>query len=197
VEGRQVVEGTLPVGLQIPARGATALTIPVRLRWRDVPGLVETLLTRAEVGYRISGTAGVGSPLGTVDLPFDHQGRVAVPRPPSIGLEGVTVREATLGHLALDLRLRIANGNAFPLPVGALTYGLRVGGEELLAGGAHPLAAVPPGGQAVVTIPVRISTAGAVEGVAEVLRGAAVRLQGLAGFGDLQVPVDAQGAVRR
>jgi LEA14-like dessication related protein len=196
VEGRQVGEGALPAGVQIPARGATDLAIPVRLRWHDVPGFVEILLSRAEVAYRISGSAGVGSALGTIDLPFDHAGRVAVPRPPSIGIEGITVKDASLAHLALDVKLRIENGNAFPLPVGGLTYGLRVGEQDLVAGGAHPLVAVPPGGHAVVTLPIRISTIGAAEGIAELLRGAAVRLQGLAGFGDVQVPVDAQGAIK-
>lgn len=197
VEGRQVAEGSLPAGLQIPARGTTALAIPVRLRWRDVPGFVEIMLTRPEVAYRISGNAGVGSAIGTIDLPFEHQGRVAVPRPPAIGIEGVSVKDASLALLALDVKLRIENGNAFPLPVGALTYGLRVGEQDLLAGGAHPLAAVPPRGHAVVSVPVRLSMAGAAQGITELLRGAALRLQGRAGFGEMQVPVDTQGTVKR
>ncbi|HVI75607.1 MAG TPA: LEA type 2 family protein [Anaeromyxobacteraceae bacterium] len=197
VEGRQVGEGSLPAGVQVPAQGATDVAIPVRLRWRDVPGFVEILLSRAEVAYRVRGSAGVGSALGTIDLPFDHQGRVAVPRPPSIGIEGVTVKDASLAHLAVDVKLGIENGNSFPLPVGALTYGLRVGEQELLEGGAHPLVAVPPRGHAVVTVPIRLSTLGAAEGISELLRGAALRLHGRAGFGDVQVPVDAQGAVTR
>ena len=197
VEGTQAGEGELPAGIQVPPRGSAAIAIPVRLRWRDVPRLAEVLLSRAEVAYRITGSAGVGSALGIIDLPFDHQDRVAIPRPPSFRIESISVRNASLSDLAVDVRLRIENGNSFPLPVGALTYGLRVGEHDLLAGGSHPLAAVPPGGHAVVTLPIRLSTLGAAQGIADLLGGAAVRLQGLAGFGAVQVPVEAQGALKR
>jgi len=196
VEGRQIVEGQLPSGVQIRAKGATPVAIPVRLRWRDVPGFVELLLTRADVAYHVSGAAGVGSPLGTIDLPFDHRARVALPRPPAIGIDGIAVRETSLSNLSLDLKLRVENRNTFPLPVGALTYGLRVGQRDLVAGGSHPLVAVPPGGRATIAIPLRISLLGVADSAAELLRGAELRLHGLADFGPIQVPVDAGGHVQ-
>jgi LEA14-like dessication related protein len=197
VEGRQVAQGELPEGVQIRAQGATPIAIPVRLRWRDVPGFVELLVSKSDVAYRVSGAAGVGSPVGTIDLPFDHQDRLALPRPPAVRIEGVTLREASLASLALELRVRVDNANAFPLPVGALTYGLRVGERDLLSGGSHPLAAVPPGGHAIVSVPVRISVRGAAESMGEVLRGTELRLRGFAGFGDVEVPFDAPGHLAR
>jgi LEA14-like dessication related protein len=197
VEGRRVVEGQLPAGLHLAAKAASPVAVPVRLRWRDLPGFAEALLTRSDVGYRISGEAGVRTPLGTVTLPFEHRDRVALPRLPGLRVEGVSVRETTLTHLALDFRLGIANGNAFPLPVGALTYGLRVGEADLLSGGSHPLAAVPPGGHATITIPIRISLLGAASSASQILGGAEIRLRGRAGFGPLEVPVDLGGKVLR
>lgn len=197
VEGTQVGEGELPAGIQVPPRGTAAVAVPVRVRWRDVPRFTEILLNRAEVTYRITGSAGVGSALGTIDLPFDHQDRVAIPRLPSFSIESISIRNASLADVSVDVRLRIENGNSFPLPVGALTYGLRVGQRDLLAGGSHPLAAVPPGGHAVISIPIRLSTVGAAQGIADLLSGAAVRLQGLAGFDAVEVPVEAQGALKR
>jgi LEA14-like dessication related protein len=195
VEGKQVVQGELPGGLHVRAQGATPLAIPVRLRWGELPGFLELLFTRSEVAYRVSGHVGVGSPIGTIDMPFEHRDRVALPRPPSLALEGVSVRETTLTNVAVDVKLRIENRNAFPLPVGALAYGLRVG-QRNLVDGSHPLVAVPAGGNAVVSIPIRVSVLDAAEGVQDLLRGAEIRLRGLAGFGALQVPVDTSGRVR-
>jgi LEA14-like dessication related protein len=154
------------------------------------------LLTKREVAYRISGEAGVGSPIGTIGLPFDHADRVAVPRLPSFSIESITVKDASLAQLALDVRLRVENGNAFPLPVGALMYGLRVGEQDLVSGGTHPLAAVPPRGRATITVPIRVSLVGAAAGVREALRGAEIRLRGLADFGAIEVPLDEPGRVR-
>jgi LEA14-like dessication related protein len=190
VEGRQVVEGNLPAGVHLAPNGATPLTVPVRLRWRDLPGFAELLLTRADVAYRVSGVAGVGSPVGNVDLPFEYRDKVALPRLPGVRLEGVSVREASLTNLSIDLRLRVENGNAFPLPVGALTYGLRVGDQDLVAGGSHPLASVPPHGHAIVAVPVRISVAAAAGAIAKLLQGTELRLRGLAGYGSMEVPVE-------
>ncbi|OFX23458.1 MAG: hypothetical protein A2V77_23240 [Anaeromyxobacter sp. RBG_16_69_14] len=89
VEGRQVAEGQLPANVQLRAKGATPIAIPVRLRWRDVPDILELLVTRTEIIYRVTGNAGVGSPIGTIDLPFDHRDRVALPRSLSIRIENV------------------------------------------------------------------------------------------------------------
>lgn len=195
VEGRQVAQGELPAGLQIPPRAAAPVAFPVRLRWREVPGFAELLLTRAEVGYRITGRAGVGSALGTIEIPFEHADRVTLPRPPGIRLAGARIRQLSPSGLDLELRLQLENPNAFPLPVGALTYGLRVGGQDLLAGAEHPLVAVPPRGHATVTVPVEISLRGVAEAVAELLRGAAVDLRGVAGFGAARIPVQGEEKV--
>jgi LEA14-like dessication related protein len=195
VEGRPITDGELPAAVEIRASGSTPIALPVRLRWRELPGFAQTLLTKREVAYRVTGEAGVGSPVGTIGLPFDHQDRLALPRLPSFAVENITVRNASLSNLALDVRLRVENGNAFPLPVGALMYGLRVGEIDLVTGGTHPLAAVPAGGHATISVPVRLSLVGAAASVRDLLRGAEVHLRGIAGFGDVEVPVDAQGRV--
>ena len=197
VEGRLVGEGELPAGLHLAPGAATAVAIPVRLRWTDIPNFAQVLLTKREVGYRISGEVGVGSPIGMIRLPFDHGDRVVLPRAPSFAVESVTVKEASLAHVAIDVRLRVENSNAFPLPVGVLTYGLRVGEEDLVSGGTHPLVAVPPRGHATISVPIRVSLAGVAGSVRDLLRGAEVRLRGLADYGSVQVPLDEPGRVAR
>jgi LEA14-like dessication related protein len=197
VEGHPLGEGELPAGgLDLAPHATTPVAIPVRLRWRDIPGFMGALLEKREVAYRISGEAGVGSPFGAVALPFDHRDRVVLPSLPSFSVESITVRDASLANLSLDVRLRVENRNAFPLPVGALTYGLRLGERDLFSSGTHPLAAVPPRGHATISVPIRVSLAGAAESVPELLRGAEVRLRGLADYGPVEVPLDEPGRVK-
>src|SRR5512133_3003435 len=73
VEGARVATGELPGGLAIPASGKAALTIPVRFRFADVPGIVSLLTThRDAVHYKLTGNVGVRTPVGVIDLPLSH-----------------------------------------------------------------------------------------------------------------------------
>jgi LEA14-like dessication related protein len=198
LDGKPAAKGDMPSGLSVPAKGAAPLALPVRIRWRDLPD-VAALLLRDEVGFKVSGSAALASPIGDVDLPFSREGRLKVPKAPGIAVDGIRIRELTLTRLALDLRLRLTNSNAFPLPVGALAYGLRLGGEELGAGQGHPLAAVPPGGTATVTVPVRLSLAGASGAVRRLLDGggAPLEVDGKAEFEGMQFPFEAEKPIER
>jgi LEA14-like dessication related protein len=189
----------MPAGLNVPANGSAPFVLPVRLRWRDIPDLVTLVATRRDVAFKVSGTAALSSALGELDIPFSKSGRVDVPRPPGVAIRGVRVRELSLTNLSFDVDLQLTNGNRFPLPVGALAYGLRLGDGPLATGGERPLAAVPPGGSATVKIPVRLSLASAGDAIRRLVNGAAVpvELEGNAGFGDLTFPFAAEGEVEK
>jgi LEA14-like dessication related protein len=188
----------MPAGLAVPAKGTAPVTFPVRVRWRDVPDLLRLVATREDVAFKVSGNAAVDGPLGEVDVPFSREGRFDLPRVPVVRLDGVRVRELSLTNVSLDLRLQITNGNKFALPVGALAYGLRLGGEDVASGAGHPLAMVPPGGSAAVSIPIRLSLAAAGGAIRRLLEGGALpaEVKGQADFGDLEFPFDAEGTAR-
>lgn len=190
VEGRQVVQGDLPGGIQAKAKGASPLTIPVRLRWMELPGFVEAVMTRRDLGYRVSGTVGIGWPLGVIDLPYEYSNRITLPRPPSIKLDGVSLTNVSLSAVTLAVNLRIGNPNGFALPTGALQYALKVAGRDLVTGASSQLTGVVAGGNSVVTIPAKVSTVGLALGASSITKGADVRLKGNAGFGALKLPID-------
>jgi LEA14-like dessication related protein len=199
LEGKPAAQGDMPAGLDVPAKGSAPFVLPVRLRWRDIPDLVTLVATRRDVGFKVSGTAALSSPLGDVGIPFSKSGRVDVPRPPGISIRGVNLRELSLTSLSFDVDLQLTNGNRFPLPVGALAYGLRLGNEPLATGGERPLAAVPAGGTATVKIPVRLSLASAGSAIRRLVNGDSVpvEVEGNAGFGDLRFPFEAEGEVEK
>jgi LEA14-like dessication related protein len=200
LEGKPAAKGDMPSGLTVPASGSAPLEVPVRVRWRDVPDLVRLLVSpKGDVGFKVTGTAALAGPFGDIEVPFSREGRVDLPRVPGIGVDGIRVRELSLTNVALDLKLRVSNANEFPLPVGALAYGLRLGGEPVASGEGKPLAAVPPGGEATVTIPVRLSLLSAGQAIRQLLSGETLpaEVNGTADFGDLEFPFATEGRVTR
>lgn len=198
VEGARVAAGDLPAGLAIPAKGKAPLTFPVRLRFRDVPGIVGLLGSgKRDLGYRLSGGLGVRTPVGIVDLPMSHTDRVSLPAMPRFALDGLRVRSVSLSTVAVDVRVKVQNPNAFPLPNGQIDYALALAGTSVAKAAGASVAAVPGGGSAVVEIPVRVDVLSAGRVATDLARGAEVQVEltGKADLAGLALPLDLSARV--
>jgi hypothetical protein len=152
------------------------------------------LATRQTLSVHLDGTAGVRARGRSVEVPFAAEGAVALPHPPGVALAGAVVRESNVLQTVVEVKLQLQNPNPFPLPAGHLAYDLSVGGVSVASAASQPLAGLAPGGSTTVVIPVRLSALGVVAGV---LSGAArgraeVALAGRAGYGPIEVGVDAR-----
>ncbi len=198
VEGTRVAGGDLPAGLAIPANGTAPLSFPVRVRFRDVPGIVNLLGSgKSDLGYRLSGSLGIRTPIGVVDLPMSHADRVKVPALPRFAIDGLRVRSVSLSTVSVDVRLRVQNPNAFPLPDGRIDYALALAGSSVARAEGASVGAVPGNGSAVVEIPVKIDVLSAGRVASELARGGEVQvdLTGNAQVAGLPVPVELRGRV--
>jgi LEA14-like dessication related protein len=198
VEGTRIATGDMPGGLAIPARGAAPLSLPVRIRFQDVPGIVSLLTSRKDaIHYKVGGSVGVRTPVGIVDLPLAHEDRLDLPGLPSFALDGLSVRSATFRDVALDVKLRVKNPNTFPIPAGRLDYALSIAGAEVARAPDAALAKIAGGGSTLLSIPVRIDLARAGQAATDLVRGAPVRV-GLAGTAELAgipVPLDLEATL--
>lgn len=193
VEGTRIATGDLPGGLAIPARGSSPLTIPVRVRFADVPGIVGLLTGgRDAVRYRVSGNVGVKTPVGLVDLPMAHEDRLPLPSLPRFALDGLAIRSTSLTELGLDVKVRVTNPNRFAIPAGRLDYALSMAGNSVARADGAALNAVAASGTSTVTLPVRINLLRAGVAAAELARGSAVdvALRGEAKVAGIPVPVN-------
>jgi len=197
VEGTRVVDGELKHGLQLPAHGTAEVRFPVHVRFADVAGFANLVGAHDRLAYRLSGTAGVNTPVGVVDLPLSHASTIAVPRLPSLSIEALDVRSLSFSDLALDVRIGVHNPNPFPLPAASVSYALAVAGIPVASGEGKSLAALAPNGRGTIAIPVRLSLANAGRVTSQLAAGGAVevRLQGTAMFGNVPLPFDLQGKV--
>jgi LEA14-like dessication related protein len=192
VEGKRVLAGDAPGGLDLPARGTAPLTLTARVRFGDVPGVVELLGKQDAVRYRLAGTVGVRTPVGVLDLPISHEARLPLPRLPGFELAGLDVRSVSLSRLTLEVRLRVSNPNAFPVPAGSIDAVVALGGGEVARVEGRALAEVPAGGSAVVAMPVEVDLAGAGRAAAALVRGGTVEVgvTGAAEVAGLHLPID-------
>ncbi len=198
VEGTRVATGEMPGGLAIPAKGTAPLTIPVRIRFQDVPGIVSLLTTRREaLRYKLSGSAGVRTPIGVIDLPISHEDQIRLPGLPGFAVEGVSIRGASFSDVALDVKLRVKNPNAFPIPAGRLDYALSLAGNEVARASDAAVGKVAAGGSTIVSIPVKVDLVRLGRAAPALVKGGDVQV-GLAGTADvagLPLPLDVQALV--
>ena len=198
LDGRQAVTGSASGGLSLPARGAAPLELPVRVRYADVKGIVDAFAAKDGIAWRVSGSVGVDTGMGVLGIPYSVEGKLPSPRLPRIALAGLSVHGISLTGLTVDVKLDVQNPNAFPLPLGALSYALRLGGNEVATAATHALAPVGGGQHVAITLPVHLSFAAA----GDVARRAAagdpldVGLSGQAGFGSVKMPLDLAGKLK-
>ena len=79
LDGRHAARGDTVKSIDVPAAGKAAVEIPVRLRWADLPGLLQIATRRSELPFKVSGVAAVGSRFGDIDVPFSREGRLTLP----------------------------------------------------------------------------------------------------------------------
>jgi len=199
VEGRQAVSGSSRTGLRIPANGSAPLELPIRLRYADVPGLLTNLATKERLGFHVQATAGIETPVGVIGIPFSYTGEVERPKMPHIGLAGISLGSASLSGLSFKMKVDVANPNGFALPVGALAYGLKVGGSPVLSAASQGIGSVPGRGKTQLEIPVQLPFAQAADAVSRLMRGGStdVALDGKAHFGSVSLPVNLSGRLAR
>lgn len=198
VGGTRIGAGDMPGGLKIPASGTAPVTLPVRVRFADVPGIVSLLGSGKDVlPYKVSGSIGVKTPLGVVDLPVSHADQVKLPRLPRFGVDGLSVRSVSFDSVALGVRVRVTNPNGFPMPPGALDTAIVVGGASVARTDGAKLQAVPGGASTTIEIPVRVDLASAGRAASSLVQGGDVdvHLQGKADVAGLPLPVDVSARV--
>lgn len=198
VEGTRIAAGEMPGGLKIPSRSVAPVTFPVRVRFRDVPGIVNLLGSGKDaIRYRLTGALGVRTPLGVVDLPLSHDDALRLPGLPRFAIQGLSVRSASFTEVTVGVRLSVRNPNGFALPAGRVDCSLALAGSQVARAQSAPVSPVAGGASAVVEIPVRVDLASAGRAATSLVRGGDVEvaLAGTAELAGIPLPVNLRANV--
>lgn len=198
VDQTRIAAGDLPAGLKVPANGTAPVSFPVRVRFRDVPGVVSLITSgKDDLPYRLSGTLGVRTPLGILELPLSHSDHLRLPKLPRFAVDGLSVRSVSFSSVGIGLRLRVRNPNAFPLPPGTLDYALALGGARVARAEGARIESVQGGASAVVEIPIHVDLVSAGRAASSLVQGGEVdvELSGKADVAGLPLPLDLRARV--
>lgn len=176
IDGKQVLAGSPPNGLTLEARGSTQLHFPAAIRFVDLGQVVEIFLTKDTAKWRAEGSLGVQTPIGVLKVPLAHEDVFEVPKVPQVAFKNPRVTGLTLTGATLEFPLTVTNRNGFPLPVGALTGTLAIGGSSIGTVTTGELGQLTAKGTRDVSIPVNVSFLSAASAVLSAAQGGNARV---------------------
>lgn len=198
VDGRQVVAGAPPRGLQVPARGSTELRFPADVRFEDLGAVVETFLTKDTAAWRVEGHVGVKTPVGVLRLPLAHEGTFEVPKVPVVSLSAARITALSLTGATLELPVTVTNRNSYPLPVAALSGRLSISGQDVASVSLDQLGTIEGGATRTVPVPINVSLLSSASAAARAIRSgqAPVQLVAFVQSGSQRIPIRVDSLVQ-
>jgi len=206
VDGRSVLQGDRKRRLELPAKDATTLEVPLRLNFGDVAGVVGSFAGRDRIDYEIQ--------LGLdVDVPVLGQRRVEavtadslpIPHRPDIALRSLRVTKLDVTGATVEAVLAIDNPNGFALALDRLQWDLVVDGAALASGGSTAPMRVGPNGTGTLRIEIDLDHGDIAGSLATLLGGTrsveyrlGALIEATAGdqrLGSFEVPVEHTGRV--
>lgn len=154
VEGKQVVAGRPPAGLQVPAEGTADLTFPASVKFSDVAAVLETFLTRDSASYRAEGQVGIETPLGVLHFPLEKEGQFEIPKVPRLELGSPRIAQLTLQTATLDFPITVTNQNSFAMPVQSFSGAIKMAGARVGTLSSGDFGILEAKGSRQVTLPV-------------------------------------------
>lgn len=181
----EFVKGETEAGAELPARDVGTISFPARFEYLKLWRTYENIREAREVPYRLRGALVFTISDQNVDVPFSHEGKFPVLRPPSLSVRDVRTTDVSLRRAGVEVDAEIANPNVCDLNIDRLGYRLRLG--EVNVGGitastAGALAAGQSG---------RLTLTGEVTGLSalrELIAGGSLGKPALSATGIIQTP---------
>lgn len=147
------------VGLDLAAGTTSPMDLPARLEFADVLALVKNLQDTDEVDYGLTGTFGVNTPAGKIDVPFDQAGTFPTLKAPKIKPTGIRIANVNLlrqqARIEVDMGItNRAKSHAYGMK--DLDWGIDLAGSRVATGVLGDLS-VAAGQTETVTLPIDLN----------------------------------------
>lgn len=158
---KQVISSELPKGLQVAAKAHTNFEIVHRVKFFDLVASILDLSKKSEFLVELRGKTYVflNQALGSVEVPFEAQKIVSVPKLPSVSFKNLEFKSAELNifnpRANFVLHFQVKNPNSFDAKLKALSYGFRAENADLISGALQNIS-LPAGQEVSLSVPLQI-----------------------------------------
>lgn len=198
VEGHKVISGKPPNGLRVAAQGSTDLTFPARVRFQELVPVLMTFLSKDQASYRASGTVGIQTPIGPIQLPLSYSGVFPIPKVPALAFQQPRLQGLSFTGVRVVFPIQVSNKNVFPLPLGGLSANVNIAGAQVGMAQASLPQNLAANQAQVVEVPVEVNFLQVGFAVANAIKSgqAPVKFEGAFQCGNLRIPISMSETLR-
>lgn len=191
LEGKTVLAGSPPAGLQIAAGASSEVVLPAKIAFAALADGLQAALAKRQVAWRASGELGLDTPVGVIALPLSAEGKLDLPEPPSFSMGAPRVEGLSFTGARLVVPLVLKNPNAFPIPGASASADLFVAGAAVGKARQGAGATVPAKGEQTLDLGLEVKFLEAGAAVARALSSgeAQIKLDGALEVAGAKFPV--------
>jgi len=133
--GASFVKGQQDKQLTIESMGKSTVEIPVKLNFKEVYNMFNSLKNQDSTQYKINTGFTFNLPiLGDTRIPLSHEGKLPLLKLPNIKVDGLKLKNINFTGANLELKLNVANPNTFNLILNKLNYDFQVNQQSWISG---------------------------------------------------------------
>ncbi len=131
IEGSELFKASKANQIDLPALKTGNATLPITIRYSDIPNLLTSLKGKNEVTWSVDG-AFLHEALGKkLELPFSHIGKLPILQPPKLGNLKAKVLKIAFSGAAVEIAADMINPNTFGIDISKLGYDVSLGNLQI------------------------------------------------------------------
>jgi LEA14-like dessication related protein len=131
IEGSQLFQASKANRIDLPAMKTGTATLPITIRYLDIPNIFTSWKGKNEVNYSVKG-AFLHEALGNkLEIPFSHVGQLPILQPPKLANLKAKVLKIAFSGAAVEIAADMFNPNTFGIDISNLGYSVTLGGQQV------------------------------------------------------------------
>jgi len=132
LDGKRLADGQTKTPLDLPAEDAAKTTFGMRFPLATLGDNLMTFLKKKEAPYAIDAVFHVGNDEVQFGIPGRYEGVVPLPKPPTVEVRHMKVKDLGISGVTFELLTRLANPNAFDLDLDRFKFTVDLNEQEVM-----------------------------------------------------------------